>query len=67
MPSSASAAAVPVADCAFCAIAAGATEADIVFEDETSLAFLDHRPLFPGHSLLSRATTTKRSATCPTT
>jgi histidine triad (HIT) family protein len=23
-----------------------------VFEDEHSLAFLDHRPLFPGHSLL---------------
>ena len=24
----------------------------VVFEDEVSLAFLDHRPLFPGHSLL---------------
>ena len=24
----------------------------MVFEDEVSLAFLDHRPLFPGHSLL---------------
>ena len=24
----------------------------MLFEDETSLAFLDHRPLFPGHSLL---------------
>lgn len=24
----------------------------MVFEDERSLAFLDHRPLFPGHSLL---------------
>ena len=23
-----------------------------MFEDDTSLAFLDHRPLFPGHSLL---------------
>ena len=52
MPNSASAAAAPVADCAFCAIAAGATEAEIVLEDETSLAFLDFRPLFPGHSLL---------------
>jgi histidine triad (HIT) family protein len=39
-------------DCAFCAIAAGAAEAEIVFEDEHSLAFLDNRPLFPGHSLL---------------
>ena len=27
-------------------------DASIVFEDEVSLAFLDHRPLFPGHSLL---------------
>jgi histidine triad (HIT) family protein len=24
----------------------------VVFEDEISLAFLDNRPLFPGHSLL---------------
>ena len=24
----------------------------MVFQDEVSLAFLDHRPLFPGHSLL---------------
>jgi histidine triad (HIT) family protein len=41
-----------VADCAFCAIARGDTEAHIVFEDAVSLAFLDNRPLFPGHSLL---------------
>ena len=39
-------------DCAFCAIAAGDGDAEIVFEDEVSLAFLDFRPLFPGHSLL---------------
>jgi histidine triad (HIT) family protein len=26
--------------------------APIVFEDELSLVFLDHRPLFPGHCLL---------------
>jgi histidine triad (HIT) family protein len=39
-------------DCAFCAIAAGAVDAQIVFEDAASLAFLDRRPLFPGHSLL---------------
>jgi histidine triad (HIT) family protein len=38
--------------CAFCAIVSGETEAEIVFEDELSLAFLDFRPLFPGHSLL---------------
>lgn len=40
------------ADCAFCAIAAGETEAHIVFEDDASLAFLDNRPLFHGHTLL---------------
>jgi histidine triad (HIT) family protein len=39
-------------DCAFCAIVAGESDAHIVFEDELSLAFLDNRPLFPGHSLL---------------
>jgi histidine triad (HIT) family protein len=39
-------------DCGFCAIVAGESEAEIVFEDELSLAFLDFRPLFPGHSLL---------------
>ena len=35
-----------------CAIAAGEAEAEVVYEDEHALAFLDHRPLFPGHSLL---------------
>jgi histidine triad (HIT) family protein len=38
--------------CRFCAIVAGDEAGHVVFEDETSLAFLDHRPLFPGHSLL---------------
>ena len=35
--------------CKFCGIA---SESVIVFEDSISLAFLDHRPLFPGHTLL---------------
>jgi histidine triad (HIT) family protein len=39
-------------DCPFCAIAAGGEAGHVVFEDEISLAFLDNRPLFPGHSLL---------------
>jgi histidine triad (HIT) family protein len=39
-------------DCAFCAIVSGEVEAWVVFEDKTCLAFLDNRPLFPGHSLL---------------
>lgn len=40
------------ANCIFCKIVAGELPAPIVFEDECSLAFLDHRPLFPGHCLL---------------
>jgi len=43
---------LPDADCPFCSIAAGETDAHVVFEDETSLAFLDVRPLFHGHTLL---------------
>jgi histidine triad (HIT) family protein len=39
-------------DCLFCKIAAGAVASARVFEDEDSMAFLDHRPLFPGHCLL---------------
>jgi histidine triad (HIT) family protein len=39
-------------ECLFCRIAAGQAAADIFFEDDLSLAFLDHRPLFAGHSLL---------------
>jgi histidine triad (HIT) family protein len=42
----------PVAGCIFCQIASGAVTAPLVFQDETSLAFLDHRPVFPGHTLL---------------
>ncbi len=38
--------------CTFCDIARGAIESHTVLEDERSLAFLDRRPLFPGHTLL---------------
>ena len=38
--------------CAFCRIIRGEEKAPIVFEDSVSLAFLDRRPLFPGHCLL---------------
>jgi len=41
-----------VTACAFCRILGRETEARIVMEDEVSLAFLDHRPVFPGHCLL---------------
>ena len=40
------------ADCIFCEIAQGRRDASIVLADDHSLAFLDHRPLFPGHCLL---------------
>lgn len=39
--------------CVFCKIAAGEIPADIVFEDEISVGFLDAGPLFPGHVLLA--------------
>jgi histidine triad (HIT) family protein len=39
-------------NCLFCQIVAGAVPAESVFEDQVSIAFLDHRPLFPGHCLL---------------
>ena len=38
--------------CVFCNVINGDLAAPIVFSDEVSLAFLDHRPLFPGHCLL---------------
>jgi histidine triad (HIT) family protein len=38
--------------CIFCGIIAGVVAAPIVFADESSVAFLDHRPVFPGHCLL---------------
>jgi histidine triad (HIT) family protein len=41
-----------MAECRFCEIAAGRAPAEIVFETPDCLAFLDERPLFPGHSLL---------------
>jgi histidine triad (HIT) family protein len=39
--------------CNFCEIASGGLKAEIVIEDEATVAFLDHRPLFPGHVLLA--------------
>jgi histidine triad (HIT) family protein len=38
--------------CVFCQIVAGERPAHVVVDDETTLAFLDVRPLFPGHTLL---------------
>ena len=41
-----------MADCLFCRIVSGELPATIVYEDDNSVAFLDHRPLFHGHTLL---------------
>lgn len=38
--------------CVFCEIARGDLAANIVYEDEDCVAFLDNHPLFPGHVLL---------------
>jgi histidine triad (HIT) family protein len=38
--------------CLFCSIVAGTTQAQVVYEDPVCLAFLDIRPLFPGHTLV---------------
>jgi len=38
--------------CLFCKIVLGEIAARVVFEDDNCVAFLDHRPVFPGHCLL---------------
>ena len=38
--------------CLFCDIVAGSVEADVVFQDDVSLVFLDIRPVFKGHCLV---------------
>ena len=40
------------AECKFCAVARKELETSVVYEDDEVVAFLDHRPLFPGHCLL---------------
>jgi histidine triad (HIT) family protein len=40
------------ADCLFCSIVAGTVPAHIVDETEHTVAFLDARPLFEGHTLV---------------
>jgi len=42
-----------MAECVFCAILRGSLEAEIVFRDEAVVAFLDHRPLQRGHTLVA--------------
>lgn len=39
-------------ECGFCSIVAGETPADLVLDTPAVIAFLDHRPLFKGHTLV---------------
>jgi histidine triad (HIT) family protein len=41
-----------MAACKFCEIVSKEVGSVVVFEDAISIAFLDYRPLFPGHTLL---------------
>jgi len=43
---------VTAGGCVFCAIVAGDTAAHLVASDAHTVAFLDTRPVFPGHTLL---------------
>jgi histidine triad (HIT) family protein len=38
--------------CEFCRVISRELPTSIIFEDSISIAFLDYRPLFPGHCLL---------------
>jgi histidine triad (HIT) family protein len=40
------------ARCTFCAIVAGELDAHVVLDTPNVVAFLDHRPLFEGHTLV---------------
>jgi histidine triad (HIT) family protein len=40
------------AGCKFCQVIEGALAAHFVLDDDDVVAFLDHRPLFPGHTLV---------------
>lgn len=39
-------------DCVFCNIIRGKASSTVVYEDEHSLAFMDHYPINPGHTLV---------------
>lgn len=41
-----------MADCRFCSIVAGESPAHVVLDEDAAVAFLDVRPLFPGHVLV---------------
>jgi histidine triad (HIT) family protein len=41
-----------VAECVFCGIVSGTVPAFMVASEESGIAFLDTRPVFPGHTLV---------------
>ena len=41
-----------VAECVFCGIVSGTVPAFVVATEESGIAFLDTRPVFPGHTLV---------------
>ena len=41
-----------MAECVFCGIVSGSVPAFVVASEEAGLAFLDTRPVFPGHTLV---------------
>lgn len=43
---------VSISHCPFCKVVRSEAQSYNVFEDDLTLAFLDKRPLFPGHCLL---------------
>jgi histidine triad (HIT) family protein len=43
---------MPARPCVFCEIVARRQSAHVVLDDDVAVAFLDARPLFPGHTLL---------------
>ncbi len=40
------------AECVFCSIVDGTAPATLIAETERTVAFLDHRPVFPGHTIV---------------
>ena len=42
-----------MSDCLFCSVVAGDVDTEVVLETRDLLAFLDHRPVFKGHTLLA--------------
>jgi histidine triad (HIT) family protein len=43
---------VPQAECPFCGVVAGEAPAEVVYEDDETLAFLDIEPATDGHTLV---------------